>query len=461
MSFEDRLELRARRAWSWARTDDAAAWTFRAAVVLTVPVMYLVGRSQWFIRDDWAFILTRNQIRAQVGWDEWLFLPTAGHWMTAPLLVYRGIENIFGIDSYWPFLAVNMALHIAVVFAVRALCRRAGVQPWTTTLVCAALLVFGAGWEDIVFAIQITYGLSLLAFLLQLLLVDHDGPVDRRDLAGSVLAVIGTISSGFGGFFLVGIAIFLILRRRWLALAVAVVPQALAQLWWWWAWGSDSPEESTRSLAQVPAYATRGVIATFEGLTGITAIGGVAAVAAIGGIAAAVALGVALWRGPGWRAQSLLLTLWLTTAVMFVGLASQRAGLGVDNAASSRYQYMGAMLIAPAFALAVDQLRRISFEAQAVGRILLVVAIMLSLGSLRTNAAAWAARAADERHLLELIAGSDLASQADPSRQPLPFSPDVRVSNIPMLVEEGALTPRVPSTPDEIAAVRASLGLAP
>ncbi len=43
------------------------------------------------------------------------------------------------------------------------------------------LLVFGAGWENLMFAVQIVYNISLLAFLGQSLLVDHDGPVDRRD----------------------------------------------------------------------------------------------------------------------------------------------------------------------------------------------------------------------------------------------------------------------------------------
>lgn len=459
MNFEQRVEVRARSTWAWVRTDVAAEWAFRVAVLLAVPVMYVVGRAQWFIRDDWAFILTRNLIREQVGWQEWLLLPTAGHWMTAPLLVYRGIENLFGIDSYWPFLAVNMALHFAVVLTVRALCKRVGASPWTTTLVCASLLVFGAGWENIVFAIQITYELSLLAFLLQILLVDHDGPVDRRDVAGSALAVLGTISSGFGGFFMAGIAVFLILHRRWMALAVAVVPQGLALGWWWLAWGRDSPEESTAgSIAQVPAYAVRGVTATFEGLTGLTAIGGVAAVAALS--AAAAAVGVAFWRNPGWRVQSLVITLWCTTGVMFLGLGTQRVGFGLENAASSRYEYMGAMLIAPVFAVAIDQLRRISFEAQCVGRVVLIIALLLSLGSLRTNSASWANRATEERRLLELIAGSGLAAQVDPSFQPLPFSPDVRISSIPMLVDEGAIAPRTP-TPDEVVLVRAALGLAP
>jgi hypothetical protein len=447
------IEARARSTWAWVRTDDAASWAFRAALVLTVPVMYIVGRHQWFIRDDWAFILTRNQIREEVGWDEWLLLPTIGHWMTVPLLVYRMIEVVFGIDSYWPFLIVNMAVHVGIVLAVRALCRRSRVNPWTSTLVCAALLVFGAGWENIVFAIQITYGLSMLAFLLHVLLVDHEGPPDRRDVAGSVLALVGVMSSGFGPFFLVGIGVLLVLRRRWLALAIATVPQGLALAWWWLAWGRDSPEPSTGgSAAMVPAYAVRGVVSMFDSLAGVPGLGPIAAVAA---------LGIALWRGQGWRVQSLLLTLWLTAAAMYVGLGTQRVGFGVENAAISRYQYMGAMLLAPAFALAVDQLRRISSEAVWVGRTVLLAALVLNLGSLRTNSADWALRAADERRTLELIAGSDLAAQADPGHQPIPFSPDVRVGHIGQLVDDGAIVPRTPTTPEDVALVRAALGLAP
>jgi hypothetical protein len=193
-------------------------------------------------------------------------------------------------------------------------------------------------------------------------------------------------------------------------------------------------------------------LAAFDGLIGVPGLAGIAAVAA---------LGVALWRGSSWPAQSLLLTLWITAAGMYVGLGTQRVAFGIDNAAISRYQYMGAMLLAPAFALAVDQVRKVSIEAAWVMRVVLLVALVLSLGSLRTNSSEWAIRARDEQHTLELIAGSGLADQADPSHQPLPFSPDVRVGTIAMLVEEGAVVPRGPTTPEEIASVRAALGLAP
>src|SRR4029077_4092984 len=77
------------------------------------------------------------------------------------------------------------------------------------------------------------------AFIGQLLLVDHDGPLDRRDGFGVAVSLVGVSSSGFGPFFGFGVAVLLVLRRRWLAAVVAVVPQALAWMWWWHLWGAD------------------------------------------------------------------------------------------------------------------------------------------------------------------------------------------------------------------------------
>ena len=423
------------------------------SVAVAVVVWYVVGRSQWFIRDDWAFLITRDRIRELEGWRPWLFEPTAGHWMTWPILIYRGLRNVFGLGSYWPFLAVNLALHLGCVLAVREICRRVGATAWTTTLVCAGLLVFGPGWENIVFAIQITCNLSLLAFLVQLLLVDHDGPVGRRDIAGAALAVVGVMSSGFGAFFVVGIAIFLGLRRRWAALAVAVVPQGLALGWWALTWGSSSSEPRVAGpVSMVPTFAVHGVTAVFDSLTTVPGLGGIAAVAA---------LAVALWRKPGWRSQSILITLWLTTAAMYVGLGYQRIGFGVEGGGISRYQHLGAMLLAPAFAVAVDRLRWLAAEAIWAGRVVLLAAVVVNAGVLHADGSAWKIRANDERALLELIAGSPLAASVDQDLRPLPFSPDVNIASLELLVADGAITPRVPSTPEEDAAVRRALGVQP
>ncbi|MFM2072543.1 MAG: hypothetical protein RLZZ623_2806, partial [Actinomycetota bacterium] len=347
MSDPTALEVRVRRMASRTATDDAARRAFAIAVVVAVAVWFVVGRQQWFIRDDWAVLVTRDRVRHLEGWQPWLFQPTAGHWMTVPVLIYQALRNVFGLGSYWPFLVVNLALHLGCVLAVRQLCRRIGVSEWTTTLVCAGLLVFGPGWENIVFAIQITCNLSLLAFLLQILLVDHDGPVDRRDIAGSALAVIGVMSSGFGVFFFLGIAILLILRQRWTALAVAVAPQGLALAWWAVRWGGKSSESRVPGpVSMVPTFAVHGVTAVFDSLVTVPGLGGIAAIAA---------LAVALWHRPGWRAQSILITLWLTVAGLYVGIGYERIGFGVEGGGISRYLHIGAMLLAPAFALSVDR----------------------------------------------------------------------------------------------------------
>lgn len=449
----DTLEHRARRAVDWAGTDDGAQWAFRVALAVSALVFFVVGRRQWFIRDDWAFLISRNVLRDQFGNDEWLLTAQDGHWMTPPILVYRGIQNLVGIDSYWPYLLPTLALHVGIVFAVRELCRRIGMSPWTTTIVCSMLLVFGGGWENIVFAIQITYNLSLAAFLVQVLLVDHDGPPDRRDAFGAVVGVIGVASSGFGPFFIVGLTVLLGLRRRWKALVIAVAPQALAYVWWYVTWQSDLIADRTPGpRSQVPAFLARGVEATFASLLGLPTLAGAGIVAA---------LAITVWRGGGWRTQTTLVTMWVTVAVMFLGVGLQRIGFGVSSAGASRYQYMTAMMLAPAVGLAVDQIRRWSAPGLSAVRGILVVAVVLNAGWLQGLGTEWADRARNGRTTFELVAGSPLTATADPSRAPDPYSPDVTVRWLPWLVEHGAITPRTPVTPDEVARVRVALGLDP
>lgn len=436
----------------WAG-EHGARWAFRIALVLSVPIYAVVGRRQWFIRDDWAFLLTRDTLRTTRGIDDWLFTAQDGHWMTPPILVYRAIQNVFGIESYWPFLLPTLALHVTAVLLARQVCRRLHVSPWTTTLLCSMLLVFGAGWENIVFAIQITYNLSLVAFLAQLLLVDHQGRVDRRDVIGALVGLVGVMSSGFGPFFAFGVFVLLASRRRWRAAAVAVVPQALAYLWWLVVWESDGAAAATPGpRSQVPAFAVRGITATFESLVAVPALAGVAIVGT---------LAITLWAGQAWWTRSFAFALWAVVLSMYLGVGSQRIGFGLDSAAASRYQHITAILVVPVLGLAVDRLRHWSEPIHHTTRGLLGAAVVLNAGWLQTNAADWANRARDARLTYELVVGSPLAGTVDPQIKPVPFNPDVTVAWLPYLLAEGAIDLRTPTTPDELARVNAVLGLTP
>ena len=435
------------------RTDKAADTAFWVAVAVAIGAWFVVGRKQWFVRDDWAFMLTRQTLRTTDGVAAWLFTAQDGHWMTPPLLIYRGLQNLVGFRSYWPYLAVNLALHLAAVLLVRICCKRWGVSAWTTTLVCSVLLVFGAGWENIVFAVQITYNLSLVAFLAQVVLSEHDGPVDRRDYIGAGFGAIGVMSSGFGPFFIVGLVVLLGMRRRWTAMAVAVVPQALLYGWWYIAWETDlANEKYPGPKSNVPAFVVRGVTSTFESLT---VLNGLAGLAIVGSLA------VALQRSNPPHVRAGLVAMWVTTVTMFAGVGLHRVGLGIDTAGSSRYQHLAAMMLVPSFGLAIDALARWSPALHRAAQVVVAFTAVVNLGWLQTSGTEWARRTAASRDLFALVAGYELTSQVRPDRIVDSFNPDVNVAGVRVLVREGAITPRPPTTPEEIARVRVALGLDP
>ncbi len=418
-----------------------------------VALFAFVGRHQWFIRDDWAFVLTRRAMRDQLGTSDWLFTAQDGHWMTPPLLLYWLIEQVFGIDSYWPFLVANMALHVGGVLLVRELCRRVGVSEWTTVVVGTLMLVFGSGWENVVFAVQVTYNLSLVAFLAHLVLSDHDGQVGRRDVVGAAIGIIGVSSSAFGPFFAAGVFVVLCWRRRWRAAGVAVAPQAILYTWWLLTWGSDpAGDDGSPSLSGAVRFARLALTATFNGMTGQVLFAG----AALFGIA------VVVFVTPlDLRARSLVTVLAVMPVPVLLAIGWQRAVFGLDSAASPRYQYMAAMVLAVPFGLAIDQLRRLDRRAILAGR-LLVCAAVASNARLLVNASDdWAQRSADARRTFELVAGTPDSATADGSLVLVAFDPDVTVGWLPTLVAEGAIDPRTPTTPAELALVESVLSGTP
>ena len=442
------VETRLRRGASWAASDDGARWAFRALLVGAILAFYVVGRNQWFIRDDWAFVFTRERVHQASGLGAMLFMAQDGHWMTVPILIFRGIHAVFGTRSYWPYLLTAMASHVGIVVMVRKLSLRVGVTQWTATILAGTLAVFGSGWENIVFAIQLTYNLSLLGFLVHLWLIDHDGPPDHRDALGVIAGLVAVSSSGFGPFFIVGTLLFTIMRRRWKAAAIATGPTVLASAWWWLVWGQDPAARSSRSLTQVPPFVNRGLSAVFQGLIWIPSLVGIALVAT---------LAVALWRGRDVAAHDLTCSLAVTATLMYIGVGLERSGFGIDTAANSRYVYMGAALLIPVFGVAVDQLVRLGSPVVWAVRLLLIGATAMNVGALRSNGNDWANRAIAERNVLELIAASPALSGVEGGVAPLPFSPDLRILDIPELIADGAIHPHGALTAADQAAIGQAL----
>jgi hypothetical protein len=315
------------------------------------------------------------------------------------------------------------------------------------------LLVFGAGWENLVFAVQIVYNFSLLAFLGQLLLVDHDGPLDRRDGFGVLVSLIGVSSSGFGPFFGFGVGLLLVLRRRWLAAVVAVVPQALAWIWWWLTWGADpAADRGSASVRFVVDWTEHGLWAVFGSLT---------ATGLLAWPAVVLCIAMALWPGTGSYRRAPIIAMLATVLVMYAGIGTRREVFGINASAWPRYQYMAAMVAAPVLAYGLDQISRFAPWARWIPRVVLLLAIARNVVWMHDGAESWSTASSADRRLFSLVAGSDQRLQAAPDRSMSAFSPDVLVIDLDTLVDDGSIEPIPPSTPDEREAVAKALGLSP
>lgn len=408
-----------------------------AALVASLVVLWYVGRDQWFIRDDWAFLLSRERLRQADGVVAWLSAPQDGHWMAPPLLLYRLIRAVFGIDSYAPYLAADLALHVAIVLTARHLARQLGASAASATAVCVVLLVFGNGWENLVFAVQVTYNLSLLAFLVQLVLVHEPRPVGRRDAWAGAVGVIGVSSSGFGPFFVAALAAVLLLQRRWRAAAVVTAPAAVVYGWWFVSWASDAKgKQGSPTLLGTLRFVRSGIEATLIGMTGQVLLAGVAAFGLL-----VLLVVVPLDRHV--RSVVAVLTL-LPVPVLFV-IGWQRAAEGLVTASASRYQYMSAIPLAVPLALAVDQLRRLHPRAVHVGWALLALAAVSNARILVRAGDDWADRSARSRRVFELVAASVPPEGLPPELVLVASEPDVTAAWLPTLVAEGVITPRPPA----------------
>jgi hypothetical protein len=268
-----------------------------------------------------------------------------------------------------------------------------------------------------------------------------------------LISLIGVSSSGFGPFFGFGVGLLLVLRRRWLAAVVAVVPQALAWIWWWLTWGADPVAgDGSASLRFVVDWVEHGLWAVF---------GSLSATGLLAWPAIVLCLAMAAWPDTGAYRRAPIIAMLTTVFVMYVGIGTRREVFGVLASAWPRYQYMAAMIAAPVLAFGLDQIRRFASWARWVPRVVLLVAIARNIVWMHDGADHWGSASSADRRLFSLVAGSNERFDVPRDRSMSTFSPDVLVIDLDTLVDDDAIEPATPSTPEERAAVAAALGLNP
>jgi len=327
------------------RSPKVAALTFSALMVITVPlVLWVLTPERWFELDEWYFVTGQTPTGPAN-----LLTNHNGHWSTVPRLVYHGLFYAFGLHAYRPYQVPTLVAHLAAVALIRVILRRSGVSPWMATLGAGTLLLFGPGAENISAPFQVSFTLTLVFGLGQLLLADHDGAPDRRDLAALLLGLLTIMSSGLAFPMLVATAVAIALRHRsprvaGQRLAVQVGLPLLTFLVWR-PLGGETPAWPRPTVATMFSWTTRQVGATFSAMAGGTIVAGVL-------LAFVVAGPVLGWRRVGWRAvcdhQRLSIGTGAAALSFAVLTGTSRWFQGLEGAEVSRYLHVGALLFLPA-----------------------------------------------------------------------------------------------------------------
>lgn len=311
-----------------------------------------LGRRQWFSTDEWDFLAARD------GGDvSDLLRPHNEHWSTVPILAFRLLYHLFGLHSYVPYLLVVVALHLGAVALLRVIMRRSGVGPWLATAASSSMALFGSGSFNITFAFQIGFCGSLIFGLTHLLLADHDGPLNGRDVLGAAAGLLAVMCSGVG-VVMVGVAgLACLIRRGPVAALVHTVPAGAAFVLWVATSGRDR-YGSRASLSEVLRFAVTNVRATFAAVGDLPGVGvALAVVLVVGcGVLAATVPRTDLRRTVGGPAALLVgAGAFALTTGIGRGAENVDATLG---AGASRYLHITAMLVLPALAMAANALVR-------------------------------------------------------------------------------------------------------
>ncbi|WP_122816995.1 hypothetical protein [Nocardioides pantholopis] len=299
----------------------------------------------WFFGDDWDFLLRRGLTSDP---ELSLLEPHNEHWSTVPIVLFRCLFVVFGLEHYLPYALMPIVAHVLVCVLLFVLLRSARVSPWVavlTTLV-VAFLAGGAGAENTLWDFQIGFLGACVFGLVALVAVDRER---RWSLpVAAVALVLGLMSAGIGLVMLFWAGLLTLLRhgpRR--AGLVVVVPTAVYAVWYL-GYG--------RAVHGVPPVPSAAPAAAMKGLGNVWSDA-----LAMPGAGAAMLLALVAAVVLPRHGQRLFTLAASGLAALFVAYALfgyTRSGFGEGATMAERYLYFGIVFSAPALGAGFDVLAR-------------------------------------------------------------------------------------------------------
>ena len=393
-----------------------------------------------------------------------LFTPHNEHWSTLPILEYRLLWHIVGLRSYLPYLVVVVTLHLTVAALLRVVMRRAGVSPWISTVAALVFALFGAGYDNIVWAFQSGFDGSLAFGLTSLLLADHrGGRIDRRDVFAMLAGLAAVMCSGVGVTMVIVVATAVLIRRGPRCALAYAGPLAAIYLVWLALVGHKGYITAYATPGEVFRFAENYTRATFSSIGHEPGMGLALGALLVIGLWIAWSPLAAIERRRRFAAPGALLVGSLVFVVISgIGRGAHSAGY-LHNVVKTDPQYIGvtAALVLPALAIAADAVIRRWSMLTPVVLVALVIGIPGNVSILTQDIGSRASFSAHRQYILSLprLAG---AQQVPSSIYPDPgFDPYLTMGWLRAGVKSGRIPPPGPVPPKDTAYWTLALDLQP
>jgi hypothetical protein len=344
-----------------------------ATVVASGTLLLVLGSRLTFFLDDWEFLLYRP------GWTAHSVLtPHGEHISIGPIVIYKLLQDTFGMDSAFPFRVVSTAVFLLSAVLLFVLLR-GRIGDWLALVGASLILFLGAAWQDILWPFQIGYFGAMAAGQGALL------ALERRDRLGDRLAcgllTVSVLFSTLGLSFAAGAGTDIWLRRReWRRrIFIVLIPLALYGVWWI-GWGHDAKTTASfHNLLTAPRYLFDSIGAGLASLLGLNTP---SVRSHLPGVTFDRLLALAALLLAGWRLYRLRQVppwLWVVAAVAsaFWILAGVNTG-PFRTPTESRYQYISGIFI---LLLATELMRgvRVGWRSLAVISVLAAAAVASNL----------------------------------------------------------------------------------
>ena len=400
--------------------------------IISFALSLWINRHTWFIGDDFAILTDRYFAASDGNWSQALLLPHNDHLVALPILVFIGLGNVFGLDNHLVYMLPAIFMHIAILLAVAIILKKRCASTLTALSAVCCVAFMSAGYEVLMMATNMAHVAPIFLGLYQLILVDHDGDISKRDIVATLLGVIAVICAGTSIPLIVMIALFLVLQRQYKRAVLIAVPPAALWLMWFVEYGTlnhgvkgDTQYTTFNKTEQIAQYVIKGLQGSLE------------AISHIGGSSTFLIIlcFLGLYK-KSIKSQAILMPFCMAVGSVLFYFITGFSRVTFGEPVSGRYLYLGAIFIIPLVFIGIESL----LEDVAVRQFFTIAAtvwisamgIIGFLAAIETSPYTYQGRREAIESVRDLVASGSMDFTGAPS--PV-FDPNLTVDWIKRLVD--------------------------